>query len=135
VHQDGESRPTAVLTDRAEPTALEYQRGFSVSRRQWRVLGRLLWAPGIVLFLAIGAPCLVSDAIHIAAPIADASAAILAPPTAAGLADGIRRLNAADAADLGRRGRQFVLEAFDWPTVVGAFVDGLERAIGSGRDG
>jgi glycosyltransferase involved in cell wall biosynthesis len=85
--------------------------------------------------LAIGAPCLVSDAIHIAAPIADASAAILAPPTAAGLADGIRRLSAADAADLGPRGREFVREVFDWPTVVGAFVEGLERAIGSGRGG
>jgi 4-amino-4-deoxy-L-arabinose transferase-like glycosyltransferase len=33
-------------------------------RRQWRVLGRLLWAPGIVLFLAIGAPWFVAMQQH-----------------------------------------------------------------------
>jgi glycosyltransferase involved in cell wall biosynthesis len=80
--------------------------------------------------LAIGAPCLVSDAIHIAGPLAAAGAAIFAPPTADGLADGLRRLAAADKADLGDRGRSFVRTSFAWPAVVATFVDGVERATG-----
>ena len=78
--------------------------------------------------LAIGSPCLVSDVIHIAGPLAEADAAIFAPPTAEGLADGLRRLAAADKADLGERGRSFVRTAFAWPAVVATFIDGVERA-------
>jgi glycosyltransferase involved in cell wall biosynthesis len=83
--------------------------------------------------LAIGAPCLVSDAIHIAAPIAEANAAILAPPTADGLADGLRRLAAADRPALGERGRAFVRATFAWPDVTAAFVAGLEAALRARR--
>jgi glycosyltransferase involved in cell wall biosynthesis len=79
--------------------------------------------------LAIGAPCLVSDAIHIAGPVRAADAAILAPPTVAGLVDGLRRLRAADPAGLGARGRALVESAFAWPAVAAQFVDGLERAL------
>jgi glycosyltransferase involved in cell wall biosynthesis len=80
--------------------------------------------------LAIGAPCLVSDAIHIAGPLARADAAILAPPTDVGLADGLLRLAASDAAILGERGRAFVRSSFAWPEVAAAFVDGVRRATG-----
>jgi glycosyltransferase involved in cell wall biosynthesis len=82
--------------------------------------------------LAIGAPCLVSAVIHIAGPLASADAAILAPPTAEGLADGLRRLAAADPVALGTRGRGFVKSAFAWPAVTATFIDGVERATGRG---
>ncbi len=78
--------------------------------------------------LAIGAPCLVSDTIHLAEPLRDAGAAVLAPPTVAGLVDGLRRLATADPTALGDRGRSFVQAAFSWPDVTAAFVDGVERA-------
>lgn len=78
--------------------------------------------------LAIGAPCLVSDAIHLAGPLATAGAAVLAPPTEEGLADGLRRLKAADPAVLGERGRSFVRATFAWPEVVATFVAGVEAA-------
>jgi glycosyltransferase involved in cell wall biosynthesis len=80
--------------------------------------------------LAIGAPCLVSDAIHPAGPAGAAGAAILAPPTEEGMADGLRRLAKADRAVLGERARSFVESTFAWPTVVDAFVDGVQRATG-----
>jgi glycosyltransferase involved in cell wall biosynthesis len=82
--------------------------------------------------LAIGAPCLVSDAIHLADPLRAAGAALLAPPTAAGLVDGLRRLAAADPIALGDRARTFVQTAFSWPDVTAAFVDGVERATRRG---
>ena len=78
--------------------------------------------------LAIGAPCLVSDAIHIAGPIAAADAAILAPPTVAGMVDGLRLLQAADPADLGARGRSLVESTFAWPALAAEFVAGVEHA-------
>lgn len=80
--------------------------------------------------LAIGAPCLVSDAIHLAGPLAAADAAILAPPTEDGLADGLRRLAAADPAALGARGRSFVRASFAWPEVAATFLHGVELATG-----
>lgn len=78
--------------------------------------------------LAIGAPCLVSAVIHIAGPLATADAAILAPPTEEGLADGLRSLATVDQAALGERGREFVRSAFAWPAVTATFLDGVERA-------
>jgi glycosyltransferase involved in cell wall biosynthesis len=80
--------------------------------------------------LAIGAPCLVSDTIHLAGPLAAAGAAILAPPTEEGLTDGLRRLAAADTAALGARGRSFVRSSFAWPEVTAKFLGGVELATG-----
>jgi glycosyltransferase involved in cell wall biosynthesis len=80
--------------------------------------------------LAMGAPCLVSDAIHLAGPLAAANAAVLAPPTAEGLAAGLRRLAAADPAVLGDKGRSFVRATFGWPEVTAAFIAGVEQATG-----
>jgi glycosyltransferase involved in cell wall biosynthesis len=79
--------------------------------------------------LAIGAPCLVSDVIHIARPIAAADAAILAPPTVPGLVDGLRALAVANHEALGARARAFVTAAFAWPEVADTFVAGIERAV------
>lgn len=73
--------------------------------------------------LGLGVPCLVSSAIHLAGPLAAADAALLAPPTDAGFADGLRRLASADPL-VGERGRLF-LEAFAWPTVTARFLAGL----------
>jgi glycosyltransferase involved in cell wall biosynthesis len=78
--------------------------------------------------LAIGAPCLVSDTIHLADPLLAAGAAILAPPTAAGFVDGLRRLATADPTALGDRARAFVQSSFSWSDVTASFVDGVERA-------
>jgi glycosyltransferase involved in cell wall biosynthesis len=106
----------------AKATFLARSDGFLMPSR-WEGYGIAL-----VENLAIGAPCLVSDAIHIAGPIGAADAAILAPPTVAGMADGLRRLRAADSADLGARGRAFVESTFAWPALAAAFVAGVERA-------
>jgi glycosyltransferase involved in cell wall biosynthesis len=80
--------------------------------------------------LAIGAPCLVSDAIHLAKPLGAADAAVLVPPTEVGLADGLRRLRRADAATLGARGRSYVTASLAWPDLAVAFLEGIERTTG-----
>ncbi len=80
--------------------------------------------------LAIGAPCLVSAVIHIAGPLATADAAILAPPTEEGMADGLRSLAAADHVALGGRGREFVRSSFAWPAVAASFIEGVEQLRG-----
>lgn len=82
--------------------------------------------------LAIGAPCLVSAVIHIAGPLAAADAAILAPPTEEGLADGLRRLAAADAVALGERGRDVVRTTFAWPQVAATFLAAVKDATHRG---
>jgi glycosyltransferase involved in cell wall biosynthesis len=78
--------------------------------------------------LAIGAPCLVSDALHIAGPLATAGAAILTPLTEEGIANGLRRLAAENVADLGERGRSFVRSSLAWPEVIAAFLNGIDRS-------
>jgi glycosyltransferase involved in cell wall biosynthesis len=78
--------------------------------------------------LALGVPCLVSTGMHIARPLQDADAAILADPSATGLADGLRRLAAADP-HLGKRGRLFVERSLAWPTVTTQFLDGVDNAL------
>jgi glycosyltransferase involved in cell wall biosynthesis len=80
--------------------------------------------------LAMGAPCLVSNSIHPAGPAGRAGAAILAAPTVEGLAEGLRRLAAADSAALGERARSFVRSTFAWPAAVTAFISGVERTTG-----
>ena len=78
--------------------------------------------------LALGVPCLVSDSIHLAGPLAEADAAILASPTEIGMADGLRRLMSADPA-VGERGRSFVMRSLAWPTVAARFLDGLDESL------
>jgi glycosyltransferase involved in cell wall biosynthesis len=82
--------------------------------------------------LAIGAPCLVSDAIHMATPLGVADAAVLAPASEDGLADGLRRLAQADTAAIGDRGRSWVESSLAWPGLAAAFLDGVERVTGRG---
>jgi glycosyltransferase involved in cell wall biosynthesis len=85
--------------------------------------------------LGMGAPCLVSDSIQMAGPLAAAAAAVPASATADGLADGLRRFGAMSAADreaIGSRGRAWVAGTLAWPDVVTAFVDGVAAATQRG---
>lgn len=87
--------------------------------------------------LALGVPCLASTAIQLAGPLTVANAAILARPTEADLAEGLRRLAAADPG-LGRRGRSFVRSNLRWSTGTARFLEGVSAAIspvGPGADG
>lgn len=76
--------------------------------------------------LALGVPTLASATMHIAPELAEAGAAIVVPPTAAGMAAGIPRLAAAGP-DLGQKGRAFVAARFTWERALAEFKDGLDR--------
>jgi glycosyltransferase involved in cell wall biosynthesis len=66
--------------------------------------------------LALGVPCLVSDKAHIASELAMRRAALLAPPTVEGLANGLRNLSRETG--VGERGRAFVRDRLSWSVVM-----------------
>lgn len=70
--------------------------------------------------LALGVPCVVSSAIHIAHTLKRWSAAVLASPDEAGLADAFPRLEA-DRPALGPRGRALIANRFNWATLMPKF--------------
>ncbi len=74
--------------------------------------------------LSMGVPCLVSDAIHIAATLERAGAALLSPPHEDGLAAALPRL-AANRPNVGSRGRALIAESFGWNTIVPRFQTAL----------
>lgn len=75
--------------------------------------------------LALGVPCIVSKAIHIAQTLERWSAAVLAQPSEAGLAAALPRL-AADRA-VAPRGRALVSDAFNWKTLMPQFHSAIGR--------
>lgn len=74
--------------------------------------------------LALGVPCLVSSSIHIAAKLGREGAALLAAPTAEGLAGKLMELRRRGQ-ELGPRGRAFVREHFAWERVIPAYLGAL----------
>ena len=74
--------------------------------------------------LQLGVPSIVSDVIHIAAPLRAAGAALVVPLTAEGIATGLRALPAAADA-LRDRGPAFVRDELAWPAVTERFLAGL----------
>ena len=76
--------------------------------------------------LALGVPCIVSNAIHIARTLEHSSAAVLAAPTEAGLVGAFRQL-AASGRDIAGRGRALVNDAFNWATLMPQFHRELVR--------
>lgn len=70
--------------------------------------------------LALGVPCLVSSAIHIAPTLARSGAAILALPREAELAEALRGLVVARPR-LGARGRALIGETFNWNALIPQF--------------
>jgi glycosyltransferase involved in cell wall biosynthesis len=75
--------------------------------------------------LALGVPCLVSEAIHIASGLERAHAALLVAPTVDGLADGLMQLSVSEAG-VGDRGRAFIASQLSWERVLGDLIDGLQ---------
>lgn len=74
--------------------------------------------------LALGLPCLVSDASHVAPTLREWGAAVLARPDPSHLADGLRELAEADAA-IGQRARELVATVFSWDRIIPEFVEQL----------
>jgi glycosyltransferase involved in cell wall biosynthesis len=70
--------------------------------------------------LALGAPCLVSDAVHIADTLRRCDAAVLSSPTESGLAMMLPRLREASTT-IARRGRHLISEAFNWNVLMPQF--------------
>jgi glycosyltransferase involved in cell wall biosynthesis len=70
--------------------------------------------------LALGAPCLVSDAVHIADTLRRRDAAVLSSPTESGLAKMLPLLRQASPA-IARRGRYLISEAFNWNVLMPQF--------------
>lgn len=76
--------------------------------------------------LALGVPCLVSNAIHIAHTLARSGAAVLSQLSEAGLAAALLRLSA-DRSAIAARGRALVSDAFNWSTLMPQFHAELGR--------
>jgi glycosyltransferase involved in cell wall biosynthesis len=76
--------------------------------------------------LALGVPCLVSNAIHIARTLAEASAAVLVQLDERRIADALNAFAATRIA-LGGRGRALVSRAFSWPALMPRFEASLAR--------
>jgi glycosyltransferase involved in cell wall biosynthesis len=74
--------------------------------------------------LALGAPCLVSNAVHIADTLRRCGAAILSSPTERSLAMTLPRLPEASA-DIARRGRNLISETFNWNVLIPQFKSSL----------
>jgi glycosyltransferase involved in cell wall biosynthesis len=76
--------------------------------------------------LALGVPCIVSNAIHIAQTLARSSAAVLAQPSESGLAAALSRFTAYRHA-VARRGRELVSDVFNWTTLMPQFHSAIGR--------
>ncbi len=74
--------------------------------------------------LALGVPCLVSDAIHIADTLRQSRAALLSSPSESGLASTLPRLRRA-ADDVAHRGRHLISGAFNWNLLMKQFQSSL----------
>jgi UDP-glucose:(heptosyl)LPS alpha-1,3-glucosyltransferase len=84
----------------------------------------------VVEALALGIPCLVSSAIHLARPLGAAQAALLADPTPTAIAGGL--LSLADAPpSLSVRGRMFVETELDWSRILPGYLAELEQKTGA----
>jgi glycosyltransferase involved in cell wall biosynthesis len=79
--------------------------------------------------LTAGVPCLVSTATHLGQHWRDRGAFVLADPTPQGVATGMQELASADAGEMTERGRQAVVDDLAWPTVAGAFLEGVGRLL------
>jgi glycosyltransferase involved in cell wall biosynthesis len=77
--------------------------------------------------LALGVPCVVSNAIHIAPTLERSTAAVLTEPSEAPLAAALPQL-AARGATLGGRGRALIRDAFNWTQLMPQFHAALARA-------
>jgi glycosyltransferase involved in cell wall biosynthesis len=77
--------------------------------------------------LALGVPCLVSEAIHIAPGLERANAALLVAPTVDALAEGMMQLTVSEGA-VGERGRAFIASQLSWKRVIGNLLDGLQSS-------
>jgi glycosyltransferase involved in cell wall biosynthesis len=73
---------------------------------------------------AVGVPTLVTP-YALGLYLAERDAAVLAPPTVAGLGEGLRRLVDPAARRVGERGRQLVREEFSWDAVARSWMDQL----------
>jgi glycosyltransferase involved in cell wall biosynthesis len=76
--------------------------------------------------LALGVPCIVSNAIHIAQTLARSSAAVLAQPSESGLAAALSRFTAYRH-EVARRGRELVSDVFNWTTLMPQFHSAIGR--------
>ena len=76
--------------------------------------------------LALGVPCLVSNAIHIARTLAQASAAVLTPLDEQDIAHALNGFAATRTA-VAARGRALVSHAFSWPALMPRFEASLAR--------
>jgi glycosyltransferase involved in cell wall biosynthesis len=76
--------------------------------------------------LALGVPCLVSDAIHIARTLAQASAALLTQLDEARIAKSLTEFTTARYA-IAARGRALIGDAFSWATLMPQFEASLAR--------
>ena len=74
--------------------------------------------------LALGVPCLVSSAIHIARTLKRSSAAVLAQPSEAGLAAALPRL-AAGWPEVASRGRALIGDQFNWKILMPQFYSAI----------
>ena len=74
--------------------------------------------------LALGVPCLVSDSIHMAAPLARAGAALLTPPIAESMGEKLLEL-AQRREEFARCGRSFVSEQFAWSRTIPEYLEAL----------
>ena len=70
--------------------------------------------------LALGVPCLVSDAIHIAHTLRQSRAAVLSNPSEASLATALLRLRQTSG-EIARRGRELISAAFNWNVLMPQF--------------
>jgi glycosyltransferase involved in cell wall biosynthesis len=76
--------------------------------------------------LALGVPCVVSKAIHIAEALRRAGAAVIAKPNELELAEALTRLPA-QRRRLAQRGRALIGDAFNWGTLIPQFNGTLAR--------
>ena len=76
--------------------------------------------------LALGVPCIVSNAIHIAKILERSRAAVLAEPSEDGLAEALTRFMAAPH-EIAARGRSLVNNAFNWATLIPQFHSAIGR--------
>jgi glycosyltransferase involved in cell wall biosynthesis len=83
---------------------------------------------GIALLenLALGVPCLVSSAIHMAPMLARSHAAMLAPPCEPDLAYALGQFAGAGR-EIGRGGRALIENTFNWKTLMPQFYAALSR--------
>ncbi|MBV8980205.1 MAG: glycosyltransferase [Acidimicrobiia bacterium] len=79
--------------------------------------------------VALGAPCLVSSATHLAQWWREDPPFVVCDPTPAGIAAGLQRVRDAAPDKLAERGRELITRDLAWPVVTERFLDGVDRLL------